>query len=152
MKWKTPRDDRRKRTKQHEQMTRIESKQVEVSKPATDLYAFLQDMNNFKLLLPQDKISDWQSDGTSCSFKVAGAATIGLMLDGGTPPNLIKLKATDRSPFPFTLDVHLVEENGKTKAYQVFEAELNTFIKMMVEKPLKNLFDHIADRLVTVHG
>lgn len=133
-------------------MTRIESKEVEIAKPAATLYGFLQDMNNFKQLLPQDKISDWQSDGKSCSFKVAGAATIGLMLDGGTPPGHVKLKATDRSPFPFTLDVHLVEEGGKTKLHQVFEADINTFLKMMVEKPLTNLFDHIADKMLAVHG
>jgi carbon monoxide dehydrogenase subunit G len=140
--------------------TRIESKQVEIGKPAADLYAFLQDMNNFKQLLPQDKISDWQSDGVSCSFKVAGAATIGLMLDGGTPPgpvggparSVVRLKATDRSPFPFTLDVNLEEANGTTRLGQVFEAELNTFLKMMVERPLQNLFDHIADKMKAVHG
>lgn len=133
-------------------MTRIESKQVEIAKPAADLYNFLQDMNNFKQLLPQDKISDWQSDGKSCSFKVAGAATIGLMLDGGTAPSHVRLKATDRSPFPFTLDVHLNEEGGLTNLGQVFEADLNTFLKMMVEKPLTNLFNHIADKMKAVHG
>ncbi|MEZ4808110.1 MAG: hypothetical protein R2815_11665 [Flavobacteriales bacterium] len=133
-------------------MTRIESKHVEIARSAQDLYSFLQDMNNFQQLLPQERISEWKSDGTSCSFKVQGAATIGLQLDGGTAPTLLKMKATERSPFPFTLDVHLNEENGSTKAYQEFNADLNPFIKMMVEKPLKNLFDHIADRMVAVHG
>ena len=86
-------------------MTRIESKHVDIARPAQDVYTFLQDMNNFQQLLPQDRISDWKSDGTSCSFKVAGAATIGLQLDGGTAPDHVRLKSTERSPFPFTLDV-----------------------------------------------
>ena len=133
-------------------MTRIESKQVTIAKPAEEIHAFLQDMNNFHQLLPQDRISEWKADKDQCSFKVQGAATIGLQLDGGTVPSLVRMKATERSPFPFTLDVHLVSENGHTKAMQVFEADLNSFIKMMVEKPLKNLFDHIADRMVGVHG
>jgi len=133
-------------------MTTIDSKEVEISKPAQELYDFLLDMNNFQQLLPQDRISEWKSDGTSCSFKVQGAATIGLQLDGGTPPTLLKLKATERSPFPFTLDVHLKEDAGITKVSQVFEADLNPFIKMMVEKPLKNLFDHIADRMAKIHA
>ena len=132
-------------------MTRIESKHVDIARPAQDVYTFLQDMNNFQQLLPQDRISDWKSDGTSCSFKVAGAATIGLQLDGGTAPDHVRLKSTERSPFPFTLDVHLNEANGSTDAYQVFEADLNPFIKMMVESPLKNLFDHIADKMVEIH-
>lgn len=133
-------------------MTRIESKQVDIPRSAGDLYTFLQDMNNFHQLLPQERISDWKSDGKSCSFKVQGAATIGLELDGGNEPGLVKMKATERSPFPFTLDVHLTETDGVTKAWQEFNADLNPFIKMMVEKPLKNLFDHIADRMAAIHG
>lgn len=133
-------------------MTTIESKKVGIAKPAQALHEFLSDMNNFQQLLPASRISEWQSDGKSCSFKVQGAATIGLMLDGGTPPGLLKLKATERSPFPFTLDVHLNEADGTTTAWQVFNADLNPFIKMMVEKPLGNLFDHIADRMKEIHG
>jgi len=133
-------------------MTRIESKQVEIAKPAQALYDFLQDMNNFQQLLPQDRISEWKSDGVSCSFKVQGAATIGLQLDGGTAPGHVKMKATERSPFPFTLDVHLKENGGVTTAWQEFNGDINPFIKMMVEKPLKNLFDHIADRMKVIHG
>jgi len=133
-------------------MTKIESKEVDIAKPAQDLYTFLSDMNNFEQLLPAGRISEWTSDGKSCSFKVQGAATIGLMLDGGTPPGHLKMKATERSPFPFTLDVLMDEKDGTTKSRLEFNADLNTFIKMMVEKPLKNLFDHIADRMKVIHG
>ncbi len=133
-------------------MTHLESKRVEIAKPAQELYAFVQDMNNFKELLPEGRISEWQSDGKSCAFKVQGAATIGLMLDGGTAPTLLKLKATERSPFPFTLDVHMKEDGASTTIWQEFNADLNPFIKMMVEKPLQNLFDHIADRMKAIHG
>jgi len=87
-----------------------------------------------------------------CSFKVQGAATIGLKLVGGTSPTHLKMESTDRSPFPFTLDVHLAEVEGVTDAHQVFDANINAMLKMMVEKPLKNLFDHIADKMATIHG
>ena len=133
-------------------MTTIESKRVEIAKSAQDLYTFLQDMNNFQQLLPQDRISEWKSDGRSCSFKVQGAATIGLELAGGEAPDHVILKATERSPFPFTLDVFLKEDGGVTTAWQEFKGDINPFIKMMVEKPLKNLFDHIADRMKAIHG
>lgn len=133
-------------------MTTIESKQVRIARPASELHAFLTDMNNFQQLLPQDRISDWKSDGRSCSFKVQGAATIGLELAGGEAPGHLVLKATERSPFPFTLDVFLKEEGGVTTAWQEFKGEINPFIKMMVEKPLKNLFDHLADRMAAIHA
>ena len=53
-------------------MTRIESKHVTIARTPQELHTFLQDMNNFQQLLPQERISDWKSDGASCSFKVAG--------------------------------------------------------------------------------
>lgn len=133
-------------------MTTITSKQVSIAKPAKELYAFLQDMHNFEQLLPQGRISDWTSDGKSCSFKVQGAATIGLESLEGDEPSLVRMRATERSPFPFTLDGHLKEENGSTTAWMEFNGEINPFIKMMVETPLKNLFDHIADRMLKIHG
>ncbi|MBL7965200.1 MAG: hypothetical protein JNM31_15300 [Flavobacteriales bacterium] len=133
-------------------MSTITSKRVTIGRPAGELFTFLQDMHNFQQLLPKERISDWQSDGRSCSFKVQGAATIGLELVEGGTPQLVRMKATDRSPFPFTLDVHMQEEGGRTTAWQEFNADLNPFLKMMVEGPLKALFDHIADRMVAVHG
>jgi len=33
-----------------------------------------------------------------------------------------------------------------------FNGDINPFISAMVEKPLKNLFDHIADRMLAIHG
>lgn len=133
-------------------MTNIESKRVAIAKPAKELYTFLQDMNNFEQLLPQSRISEWTSDGRSCSFKVQGAATIGLELLEGVEPSLVRMKATERSPFPFTLDAQLNEKDGRTTAWMDFNGDINPFLKMMVEKPLKNLFDHIADRMVKIHG
>mgnify|MGYP001334872346 CR=1 FL=1 len=133
-------------------MSTIQSKTVAIARPAEALIRFHQDMNNFQQLLPQDRISEWKSDGKSCSFKVQGAATIGLELDGGTPNSLVRMKSTDRSPFAFTLDVHLAEKGEGTEAYQLFQADLNPLLKMMVEKPLQNLFDHIADKMVALHG
>lgn len=133
-------------------MTRIESKEVTIPRPVQEVESFLGDMNNFLQLLPQDRISEWKSDGRSCSFKVQGAATIGLQLDGGTPGKLVRMKSTERSPFPFSLDVHLDDQGATTKAHQVFEADLNPILKMMVAGPLKNLFDHIADKMVAIHS
>ena len=88
----------------------------------------------------------------SVFFRSINAATIGLRFDEASTPERVRLKSTERSPFPFTLDVVLTGSNGATQAYQVFEADLNPFIKRMVESPLKNLFDHIADRMVAIHA
>jgi carbon monoxide dehydrogenase subunit G len=126
---------------------KIESKKGLINRPAKEVFDYLSNMNNFVNLLPKDKISDWESDEKQCSFKIQGAATISFVNESSTEPTHIHMVSGERSPFKFDLDVYLKEEDGKTTGYQIFDADINMFMKMMVEKPLKNLFDYIVDQL-----
>jgi carbon monoxide dehydrogenase subunit G len=130
-------------------MSTIEGKRVRLARSAAEISELLQDMTRLKEFLPQDRISDWSADTAQCSFNVQGVARIGLRLEQGLNPMQVRLVATDGSPFPFTMVVNLHEVDGATEVWQTLEADLNPFIRMMVERPLKNLFDHIADKL---HG
>lgn len=130
-------------------MTRIESKSVNIEKTADEVYTYVSDLNNFQELLPRERIADFKSDGETCSFKVAGMATIGLKKKEEHRPGRLILESTD-SPFQFTLDIRIEQEGTAVKAYQIAEVDLNPMMKMMVEKPLTNLFDHIAERLLKV--
>ena len=76
-------------------------------------------------------------------------ATIGLKKKEEHPPHRLVLESTD-SPFSFTLDIHIESHGTEVKAYQIADVDLNPMIKMIVEKPLTNLFDHIADRMNSV--
>ena len=38
-------------------------------------------------------------------------------------------------------------EEEKTEGYIEFDGEVNAFLKMMVEKPLLNLFNYMANKL-----
>ncbi len=128
---------------------KIESKTVSVAADRERVFDYALNLNNFINLLPADRISEWESSDGYCSFKVQGTATIDLRLIESQRPERIKFQNGDRAPFPFTLEVFLTEDAGHTKAYQVMQADINPFLKMMVEKPLGNLFDYIADKLST---
>ena len=129
-------------------MTQIESKSVKVAAEPAKVYTYLSDLRNFKELLPQDKISDWQGEENNCSFKVQGGYKIGLQWESGVECSEIVLRSTAASPFPFKLNISLEADGTGTNAQQICDADINPFLKMMVEKPLKNLFDYVADRLV----
>ncbi len=133
-------------------MVKIESEHVKVVGPLTEVFNFLIDLNNFKLLLPQDKISDWKSDEKQCSFKVQGGIKIPLVLDSTEGNTKIHIVSGEGAPFPFTLDIHMKEEGETVEGFIEFNGEMNTFIRMMAEKPLLNLFNHIAHRLVKVRA
>jgi len=126
-------------------MTTIESKHVNIARPLAEVIDYAADLNNFAKLLPQDRVSDFVSDGTSCSFKIQGLSKIGLALEEkGT--DTLKIKSTE-SPFPFTINVFVEAKDSGVEAFQKVDLDINPMMKMMVEKPLRNLFDHIASRL-----
>ncbi len=133
-------------------MTTIESKHVDIQRSAEEVFNYLEDLNNFHELLPRDKISDFTSDGASCSFKISGMSTIGLKTVEKVPFEKLVLDSVD-SPFKFTLTIHVKSGvKGGCEAFQVATLDLNPMMKMMVEKPLTNLFNHISDRLLAVNS
>lgn len=128
-------------------MATIESKKVDVKASPEEVFNFVLDLRNLKELLPQDKISEWEGAETKCSFKVAGAYKIGLEHKSASSPKNIVLKSSHGSPLDFDLDIRLDQIDSGTSAMMVSNLNVNPFMKMMVEKPLKNLFDYIADQL-----
>lgn len=126
---------------------KIDSTKVEVNATAETIFAFLKDSENLIHLLPQDNISDFKATESECSFKVQGGVTITLVQSGEEKPNKLFLKSGEKSPFPFTLTIHIDEVNGKSNGYIAFDGEVNMFLKMMVEKPLTNLFNYMSNKL-----
>ena len=125
----------------------IESTHTEVNKSTKEIYHYLMDLNNVEKLLPTGKFSDWEGSYDSCSFKMQGFS-LTLKKDTGTPYSEIKLVSGEDSPLDFDLDITLIElEENKTEAFLVCEARVNTFLKMMIEKPLKSLFSHMSEKL-----
>jgi hypothetical protein len=127
----------------------IKSVKVQVTTSPVKLFTFLSDTNNIQLLLPQDKISDWKADGTSCSFKVQNAATISLVQASLNPYSEVSMKSGEKSPFPFNLNLFIEESSLGAQAFLEFNGEVNAFLRMMVEKPLTNLFNYMAEKLKT---
>jgi len=131
--------------------TSITSKKEIVNASSKEVFEFLCDFNNIKELLPQDKISDWNSTVDACSFKIQGAAVIPLNKKSVEPNSKINIVSGEKAPFPFTLVVHINELDGgdgnSCEGYLQFEGEINAFLKMMVVKPLTNLFDYMAHKL-----
>jgi hypothetical protein len=124
----------------------LKSNEVSVKATKEDIIKFLFNSENLWLILPQDKISDFKATKESCSFKVQGGITISLV-QNGHEDNKLFLKSGEKSPFPFNLTIHLVENGPETDGYIYFDGEVNAFLKMMVEKPLTALFNYMSEKL-----
>ncbi len=131
---------------------KINSDKAIVSASSETILEFLSNAENLIHLLPQDKISDWKATNEECSFKVQGGIVITLVENGMEAPIKLFLKSGEKSPFPFTLTIHLDQKDLATEGYIEFDGEVNMFLKMMVEKPLTALFNHMTRELQNWFG
>lgn len=125
----------------------IKSDKSVIEAPVEEVYSFLSNAENVGLLLPQNEVKDFKGDSTQCSFKVQGGITISLVQEELEPNSAIKMKSGEKSPFPFTLVILMNDVDGKTEGYIDFNGEVNSFLKIMVKKPLTSLFNHMTNAL-----
>lgn len=126
---------------------KIQSTEVTINSKSQTICDFLCDASNMIHLLPKDKISDFISDEKECSFKVQGGVIISLVQNGREGNEKIFLKSGEKSPFPFNLTINIKEMNERCTGNIDFDGEVNMFLKMMVEKPLTNLFNYMSEKL-----
>jgi hypothetical protein len=128
-------------------MLTIESAKVGVQKTAVEVFDFLLDLNNLEKLMPQERIEFWKSTETTCRFGIKNLSSIGMKVKESTSPSQIVLEADGKNPFTFTLTIFINENGSDITSYFVFEGDVNMFMKAMVQKPLKDFFDQLAQNL-----
>ena len=117
------------------------------------VYDNLSDLRNLEKVrdrVPEDKISDFSFDEDTVSLNVPPVGEIKLRVVDREEPKCVKFEAV-QSPVPFNVWVQVLpvdEQNAKMKV--TVGAELNPFIKSMVEKPLQDGVEKIADALAQV--
>ncbi|MGB0934039.1 MAG: hypothetical protein ACPGU5_07130 [Lishizhenia sp.] len=126
---------------------KIDSEKVIVKANSETIFEFVKNPRNFEALLPQDNITDFQADDTQCSFKVQGGIVITLVQQELEPFSKIVMKSGEKSPFPFHLNINMKELDNQTEGFIQFEGKVNAFLKMMVQKPLTNLFNYMSTQL-----
>jgi carbon monoxide dehydrogenase subunit G len=132
-------------------MAKIESKEVTINEKSSTISQFLGNLNNLQKLMPEDKISDWESDEDSCRFQIKGLAKIG-MRKSSEDSSKVVMESEGKNPFDFTLTINLDEKGDDTTAKILFDGKMNPFMKAMVEKPLTNFFNMLVDKLAANHG
>lgn len=102
--------------------------------------------------MPQDKIKveDIQFDADSVSFSVSPVGRLELRIIEREEPKCVKFEATT-SPIPLTLWIQIVPTAAEAcKIKLTLRTELNIFIKGMIQKPLKEGLEKLADMLAMI--
>lgn len=111
------------------------------------LFDFMGDFNNFKHLLPEDKIQNFECTAEQCSFGIKGLMPLTIKIKERLPKSRITFETTGVAKFVFTLHIHLLADQ---KTNVELEGDMNPFIKAMAEKPLSDLVNTMASKLAAL--
>ena len=133
--------------------SKFESSVKQVPYPQQAVYDNISDLRNLEKVrdrVPEDKVKDFSFDQDTLSINVAPVGELTLRICDREEPKCVKFE-TVQSPVPFNVWVQVlpVDENS-SKMKVTVKAELNPFIKSMVEKPLQEGVEKIADALALV--
>ena len=131
-------------------MTKFESSIREIQAPQQKVYDLLSNLENLEKVrdrVPEDKLKDFSFDHDSLSVNVPPVGSISMRIVEREEPKTIKFE-TEQSPVPFNFWIQLLPVTDVScKMKLTIKAELNPFIKTMVQKPLQEGLEKIADAL-----
>lgn len=131
-------------------MTKFESAVKVIPASQKAVYEKLSDLSNLEKVkdrLPQDKVKNLSFDAETLSIEVPPVGKIVLQIVEKEPCKCIKFE-TAASPFPFNLWIQILPVTaGECKMKLTIGMDINPFMKAMVQKPLQEGLEKMADML-----
>ena len=133
--------------------TRFESSVKQIPYPQQAVYDMLSNLENISKVMdriPADKIKDISFDRDHVSMSVDPVGAIKLAVCEREEPKCIKFQ-TEKSPVPFYVWIQMLPVTDTTSKMRITaDADLNPFIKTLVQKPLQDGVEQIADGLAQI--
>jgi len=133
--------------------SKFESSIKLVPYPQQAVYDNISDLRNLEKVkdrVPEDKVNEFTFDEDTVGLSVAPVGELKLRICDREEPKCVKFETVE-SPVPFNVWIQVLpvdEQNSKMKV--TVKADLNPFIRSMVEKPLQEAVEKIADALAQV--
>ena len=133
--------------------SKFESSVKQIPYPQQAVYDNISDLSNLEKVrdrVPEDKVNDFSFDQDTVSLNIAPVGELKLRICDREEPKCVKFE-TVQSPVPFNVWIQVLpvnEQNSKMKV--TLKAELPPIVKPMVEKPLQDGIEKIADALAQV--
>ena len=134
-------------------MTQYESSVKQIPYSQERVYAKLEDLNNLKALqgrLPEDKVKEFTFDHDQATVDIPPIGKVTIRVVEREVPKCIKFEAVG-SPIPVNMWIQIIPDgNEASKMRVVAKAEVNFMLRGMIEKPLKEGLEKIADTLAMI--
>ena len=123
----------------------LEGRKIIVNKSGKELVELLNSPEGYRQLMP-DSLQSFEVRENGFKFSLKGMPEIALVIDEVTDNQVTLKSASSSLDFALKGMMNPINEN-QTEVQLLFEGKFNPFIKMMVEKPLKNFIDALTDNI-----
>lgn len=131
-------------------MSQYESSVKHIPFSQERVYAKLEDLNNLELIkgrIPEDKVKDLTFDRDQATIEVPTLGKVSVKIVEREAPKCIKLEAVG-SPVPGNLWIQIIPDGPEaSKMRVVAKVEVNFMLRGMIDKPMKEGLEKIAEGL-----
>jgi hypothetical protein len=134
-------------------MTSYSSRKGEVPVGDDDLYAFLTDMRNFKPVIPNGLLDEWQATADRCSFKIDRVGKVSASLSEALPHSIITYNA--ETLFTGKIAVQVVIEplsRNRSSFYITAGLNMNPLMRMLVGDSAGTYLGKLIDAIESYGG
>ena len=128
----------------------LEGRKIVINKPVSELVEMLKNSQNYEQLMPEG-LQKFEPREEGFKFALKGMPEIALKIGEVNEKKAVLQSASSSLDFELTTMLNSINEN-QTEAQMLFEGKFNPFIKMMVEKPLKNFMDALTDKIEKLYA
>ncbi|CAG2531877.1 hypothetical protein MAR621_02835 [Maribacter dokdonensis] len=125
----------------------IETPKAQVAKSKEDTFNFLNELSNFRQLMPENIDKFEVLNENRFLFALKGMPEIVLEKKEQTPFEQIVLgAASDKLPFTLTADIKEVDDQ-QSEVILSFKGEFNAMMAMMIKSPITNFINTLSTNL-----
>lgn len=135
-------------------MSKYESTIKQIPFSQRDVYRCVSDLSNLEKVkdrVPADKVKDFSFDTDTVSLNVDPVGALTFKIINREDPKCVKFEGVG-TPLPIHLWIQVLPVTDTTSKMKLtVEADIPIFVRPMVEKPLKEEVEKIADALAMIN-
>jgi carbon monoxide dehydrogenase subunit G len=129
-------------------MKNFTSRTIKIQKSASEIFEKLSDFNNFKDMIPADKVEDFDCTATTCSFTVKGLQNVDIKIKELVSNKKVVYETVDGKPVEMTFgfDVFEISDNNSEVKINV-NLQAEGLMSNIISRPINNMLKIVADKL-----
>jgi hypothetical protein len=134
-------------------MTTYTSRKGEVPCGDSDLYAFLTDMRNFRSVIPDGEVSDWEATEDRCSFKNESTGRLTVSLSEALPHSEINYEAESFLSGKVKIRISLEYLSSMRSAIRIDAGlNMNPLLRMLIGDSAGKYLETLMDLIESYGG